>query len=356
MAKALRIITILLLSLNSALAAIPKILISPLLLNKQITLPSGWISISLAGEQSNGYGLYSGNNLYIPSPMFFSNSMDLTINYGLSEKLDFLIDLNYVQNKSSMQKFDHIGDTSVDLGYQITSQNDSKYKSDIRLDFSLTIPTGKYNNLNPLLFTNDATGAGSFQPAIGFSFSHDFKISDAHTLTAYSNLELTYAYRVTLSGVNAYGGAPGTRGKMRPGNSVSILIGTSFNLTDKWTASMEYSVYAAQPSSFRGVIAENLEEYIAARLKAIDTTSVSGVGYSRPRILFNLVFPTIHNIGGQNFLGSGAVTSLSVNPSLSYDITDSYNLLISMSLSIPGGKNTTGYYAPSITLTKTISS
>ncbi len=355
MTNALRIIIILLLGLNNALGAIPKIAISPLLINNQFTLPSGWITASLTGAQTNGYGIYATNHLYIPSPMFFSNTANLTINYGLSEKLDFLISLTYIQNKSSLQKFDHIGDTTIDLGYQIARQNASKDKSDLRLEFSLTIPTGKYTNLNPSLFTNDATGAGSFQPSIGFSFSHNFQISAEHTLTTFSNFGLTYAYRTTLSGLSAYGGAPGTRGKMRPGNSVSMLIGAAYNLTDKWTASMEYSIYAAQPSSFRGIIAENLEEYIAARLKVIDTTSVSGVGYSRPRILFNLVFPTIHNIGGSNFLGSGSVTVLSVTPSLSYTFANSYNLVISMAASTPGGKNTSGSYTPSITITKTIS-
>ena len=346
------ILLLILISINCAFGAGPRLAITPLLINDKLFLPSGWLSASITGTQMNGYGTYGANHLYIPSPMYFSNTMDLTINYGLTDTWDFLFDINYTQNKSSLRSYNKIGDTLLSLGYNIIGP--TQPDTNLRLSLSLLIPTGKFSRLNYNLYTNDATGGGSYQPSLGFTFSHSFQLNPDHSLTLYSNSGLTYAYDVTLSGLSAYGGTESTTGIIRPGNTVNFLIGTTYSLTDKWSASFEYSIYASQPSRFKGLISENLKEYIQYRLSQT-SSSRSKNGYERPRTKFNAVFPTIHNIGGQDFLGSGAVTMLSMNPSLSYNITDSYNLVFIFSVSSPGGRNTTAFYSPSLTLTKTIS-
>lgn len=349
-----KIITLLIIFIfKNALSAIPRAAIIPFLITDKYYLPSGWISTSLSGSQTNGYGTYSSTHLYIPTPMFFTNSMNLTVNYGLTDLLDFLVNINYLQNKSSLRNYNYIGDTSITLGYNIVGP--VQPKTNIRLELSLLIPTGKFTGLRSNLYTTDATGAGSYQPTLGFSFSHNFQLNPEHVLTLYSNSGLTYAYKVALNGISAYGGEPSTIGVMNPGHSINFLIGATYALTDKWSASCEYSIYAAQPSSFKGKVSDNLSEYIQQRLAEIRTAE-PGQGYIRPRIIFNSVLPTIHNIGGDNFLGSGSVTSLSITPTLSYNFTDGSNLLFSMSVSTPGGKNTTAFYTPSLTYTKTLSS
>lgn len=354
MTTLIRILALLIILIfQNASCAIPREAIIPLLINDKLSLPSGWITTSLTGSQMNGYGTYDSTHLYIPTPMYFSNNMNLSINYGLSDTLDFLISLYYVQNKSSLRNYNYIGDTSITLGYDIVGAAQKNTK--LRLELSLLIPTGKYNHLKENLFTTDATGAGSYQPSIGFSFSHDFAVIPEHKLTLYSNSGLTYTYKVPLNGISAYGGTDSTIGSIRPGNALNFLIGTTYAVTQKLSASLEYSIYAAQPSTFKGIISDDLEEYIKYRLSAFNSTK-PGEGYLRPRILFNFVLPTIRNIGGDNFLGSGSVAMLSMTPSISYKLENDYNLTFSMSVSTPGGKNTTAFYKPSLTLTKTISS
>lgn len=349
-----RIITILIIFfLNPASGAPHRDSIATLLINDNLFLPTGWISASLSGSQTNGYGTYSASHMYIPSPMFFTNNMNLTINYGLTDLLDFMFSMSYMQNKSSLRSFDSIGDTSFLLGYNIIGP--VQPDTNLRVELSLLIPTGRYNRLRQNLYTTDATGGGSYQPSLGFTFSHTFQVTPEHTLTLFSNSGLTYAYRVNLNGISAFGGSTSTAGRIRPGNFLTFLIGATYSLTDKWSASIDYSIYAAQPSSFKGQIATNLSEYIQQKLAEVRNTP-PGQKYQRPRTIFNDVLPTIHNIGGQDFLGSGSVTMLSIDPSLSYDFADGYNLVFTMSFSTPGGRNTTAFYTPSLTLTKTISS
>lgn len=353
MLNCLRVIIILILFIfKSAQSAGSRESFLPLLINDQLSIPNGWIIASLTASQTNGYGEYSNYHLYIPSPMYFTNDMNLTINYGLSDTLDFLFTFDYLQNKSSLVSFNDIGDTTLTLGYNIVGPTNPT--TDLRLELSLLVPTGRYTDLKPKLYTTDATGGGSYQPSLGFSFNHKFQLNPEHALSLYSNSSVTYAYRVTLSGINAYGGSPSTFGRIRPGNSINFLIGAKYSLTDKWSAAFDYSVYAAQPSSFRGLIAIDLEEYLEKKLAEI-RVAPPGQAYISPRIIFNSVLPTIRNIGGQDFLGSGSVTMFTLNPTLSYDFAENYNLLFSMSVTAPGSKNTPAVYTPSVTLTRTIS-
>jgi len=326
--------------------------LTALLVNDSLFIPSGWVSVSLNASQNNGYGIYSADHMYIPSPMFFTNDMNLTINYGLSDVTDFLFSLDYLQNKNSLRSFDGIGDAFLDFGYDIMAPVNPN--TNLRLDVSLLIPTGRFNSLKRNLYTNDATGGGTYIPSVGFNFSHDFQVTPEHTLTLFSNFGLAYAYKVSLNGISAFGGSPSTVGKIRPGNSLTFLIGGTYSLTEKWSASMNYSIYVAQPSSFKGQIASDLKEYLKEKRDEIRNT-FPGQQFQRPRILFNSVLPTIRNIGGQDYIGSGSVAAFSVNPSLSYDFADGYNLVFTFSLSTPGGRNATAFYSPSLTVTKTIS-
>lgn len=327
--------------------------IKALLINENFFLPSGWVSASLNASQNNGYGTYTASHMYMPSPMFFTNDMNLTINYGLTDVIDFLFSLDYLQNKNELRHFDGIGDTTLSLGYNIIGPVNPN--TDLRVALSLLIPTGRYQNLRHNLFTTDATGGGSYQPALGFTFSHNFNLTPEHSLTLFSNLVTTYAYQVNLSGISAFGGSPTTLGKIRPGHFLTFLIGGTYSLTEKWSISMDYSIYTSQPSSFKGKIADNFDDYIKLKESQIRTTP-PGQKYQTPRTIFNSVLPTLHNIGGINFLGNGSVTVLSLDPSLSYNFAKGYNLVFTMSLSTPGGRNTTAFYKPSITLTKTIAS
>lgn len=337
---------------STSLIAAPRFSIIPLVFQNDINIKQGYLSATVSGSQLNGYGIYDANQTYVPSPMFFTNSVNLTANYGLTDDWDLLLLLNYAQNDSSLKRFDHIGDTSFTLGYALFNQDNNKYHSSSRIEFSLLIPSGKFNALNPSLDTTDATGGGSYQPAIGFSFNTNINLKNGRTVNVYGYAGGTYALSVKLNGLSAYGGSSTTEGFIRPGNSFNFSIGSTYMATDKLSLSMSYDIFAQQPANFKGKVADNLEEFIAERrAQYISTGGTSG----RERIILNKVLPTFRNIGGNNFIGSGSVTVFSVSPTISYNVLDDVTVSFTMSASVPGGKNATGFYSPILSLTKTYS-
>lgn len=334
--------------------AISRFGLYPYIFQNGLHVKQGYLSVGVTGSQNTGYGIYDAEQSYVPSPSFFTNSVDITGDYGLTDKWDFLFAFNYTQNKSSLKRFDHIGDTSFTLSYQISNQWESKFKANSSMQISLLIPTGKFNNLNPALYTTDATGGGTYQPAVSFSFDKSFDFKSGRSMSIYALAGLTYSTKVKLSGLSAYGGSSSTVGRIRPGNAFNFGAGAIYNASEKISLTVEYDVFTQQPSTFKGQVASDFASFIQSRRQNL-SSSTGAARYVRPRILFNDVLPTTHNIGGNNFIGSGAVTVLSISPTITYNYDNTLNISFTMSSSVPGGKNATGFYSPMLTFSKTYS-
>ena len=334
--------------------AISRFGLYPYIFQNGLHVKKGYLSVGVTGSQNTGYGIYDAEQTYVPSPSFFTNSVTLTGDYGLTDKWDFLFALNYTQNESSLKRFDHIGDTSFTLSYQISNQWESKFGANSSLQISLLVPTGKFNNLNQNLNTTDATGGGTYQPAISFSFDKSFEFKNGRSMAIYALAGLTYSTKVKLGGLSAYGGSTSTIGRIRPGNAFNFGAGAIYNASEKFSFTVEYDVFAAQPSTFKGQISNDFASFVQSRRQDF-TSSTASNRFVRSRILFNEIMPTLHNIGGNSFIGSGAVTMLSISPTVTYNYNNTLNISFTMSTSVPGGKNATAFYSPMLTFSKTYS-
>lgn len=300
----------------------------------------GAYNISMYLKNGVNYGIYDPSQQFVPSPRYYGNSFDAAFNYGLAKDMDFSVVLSYVQNENEGQMYERLGDTLFVLDFQYMTQGDSKYKSSLLLEANLLVPTGKYKDLLPKYYTADSTGAGSYQPAVGIRFQHNFIFSEEHYLNLYVNTHLRYALPVKLDGLSSYGGSLSTDGVVNPGHSIDFSLSLEYSLNKYWSTVIESFVYAQQPSKFLGIVSDDLSNFIATR--------ESYINRKLRKIIFNAVMPSIHNIGNNLFTGSGSVTMLTLATSIEYSISDSIGFIAGVWFSTPGGKNTIAFYNPMI--------
>jgi hypothetical protein len=339
-----KIITIIFLTvtiLTSAYAD-PWFATGPFMSNSGYGEALGESSLSVNMDDNINYGTYGAQHDFIKSPRYYDSDLAIQYAYGLTSKVDIHANVTYTQNKNSGSTYEHIGDTVFAVGYQVLSQT-SKYNSTLRARFGLILPTGKYQNLRPLLKTTDATGAGSYQPAIGLIFKHQFIFNDENYLNFYASTDLRYAHKVRINGLSAYGGSTSTRGVIRPGNSLNFDLAAELSLSKQLAIIFECYIYLQQPSSFNGKVSDDLASYLIERRK------FAGLESHRrgpPRIRFNPVQPTIHTQGNPLFIGSGSVVMLTLSPAVEYSINDNFGILAGAWISTPGGSNTMAFVSP----------
>jgi hypothetical protein len=338
-------ITFILTMLIQTVHAEPWFATGPLLTDSNDFLKVGQSELGLSVDNNINYGIYDSSHSFVKSPRYYAGDLIAEYVYGLSDKFDFYTTLTYTQNKSEGQSYEHLGDTLISSEYKIRKQS-SKYNSSLRLRASLILPTGQHQNLKPRLYTTDATGAGSYQPSIGFVFQHRFIFNEENYLNFFASTNLRYAHKVRIHGLSAYGGSNTTSGVIRPGNSLDIILSTELSLTQKLSIVMEGFFYMQQGSTFNGIVSESLDEFLQARQRDAGLHQVGPVRTRVRQIIFNTVMPTIHNLGNSQFIGSNSVAKLTIAPCIEYSITKKMGIIGGAWLSVPGGSNTEAFVTP----------
>ncbi len=200
--------------------------------------------------QNKGFFNRNWKLLHIPGPESYQVNPLLT--YGLVDSVDVQVSTPYTVILSNQERWHHIGDASVILGYQAMLQGHSKWRPNLRVTLQQVFPTGKFQQLNPVTGSNSATGSGSYQTALSFNFQHLLHVSGLHYLRTRAIFNFLTASKVTLKGYNAYGGNATTNGNIRPGNLASVDISGEFTVTKHWVAVTEGLYSYVGSTSFTG--------------------------------------------------------------------------------------------------------
>jgi hypothetical protein len=339
-----KLVLFFLLLITKSIYALEPWFTGPLLAEHALVKSAGHEQILIFVNNSHNYGIYDTNHTFVKTPMYYDSHILVQYIYGLSKDVDVEFNIDYRKNENEGKTYSRLADSVLMIGYQLLRQNGSVYNSDLRLLFSLILPTGRWDSLNPSLHTTDATGFGSYQPAIGLVFSHLFSLKNGHYLTSYLEANIRYASTVKINGLSAYGGTKLTQGHIRPGNSTDFNIVSEYDLTQNWALCMEAYVYAQQGSVFNGIISDDLSAFVQR------SVALRSRGLNR-EILFNQYFPNMHNIGNRFFTGNNSVYLLSIAPAIEYNFSKSFGLIGGAWLSL-AGKNHPAFVAPVIGIVK----
>ena len=290
------------------------------------TIPAGHSDLTLTGAYTPSNSIYINNLSIVPTYTFTSTNLDWQFSYGLSDVFDVEVEGVVVKNYTRGQSTEAIGDTRIQLGYQLIKHQ--SYRPDVRVMVAEIIPTGRYENLKAARDGTDATGMGSYQTLLGVNFETSSQFSNQHTLKTIISIMDIYSAETSIHGISTYGGNKDVKGRIKPGNAFILDIAGELSVTQNWVAVLEGYFQYVKSSRFKG------------RFSPI----YSDVEAQHPVVQrLHGLFPSKHNIGQQG-LGNGNVDELSLAPAIEYNFSASYGLIMGTWFTT-AGKNTPRFSA-----------
>ncbi len=314
-------------------------LTGPLLALPAQTIAKGHVTAYISVDSAISDAIYNQHWQISSQRTFTTAQISPQLAYGLTDNLDLQYNILYLINGNHRITYEHMGDTSIILGYQALSQQKNDAYPDLRITLQEVIPTGLYNNFTPANNGAEATGMGSYQTSLGFNFQYLSKLTKDNYLNSLFSMAYTYAGAAHIRGLSTYGGTSQTKGRINPGNAISFDIASELTLTQNWVAVIEANYIYQQASRFRGIVGERS----ATDPLPVMTTRTPRFSHRR--------LPTRHNIG-QPDIGSGNLAQISLAPALEYNFSANYGVIAGTWLTL-AGKNTPEFITPMIQFTAT---
>jgi hypothetical protein len=212
----------------------------PLLAPSGKTIPKGHVNFE-------PYGFYT---VY---PQGFKNLEAVPIiSVGVLDFLDLQTTVPFDYSWQGSKRGGGVGDFSIAAGLQILRQQKNNWLPDFRFVIQEVFPTGDFENLDPDKAGTDQTGLGTYHTYFGFNFQRLTQFQNDHYLRTRLDLTGAVATTVKVHGVNVFGGAPDTFGRVRPGNSYSADLAFEYSLTQNWVPVFEVLYARSTGSHFNG--------------------------------------------------------------------------------------------------------
>ncbi len=222
----------------------------PLITGGGSTMPAGTAGIQPYLFVTTNYGAWDRERHSIETPNLVSCNPQLNFQFGITSWLDMSILAQGFANWEKDQSSGGYGDMSVSLGIALIKESLSLPA--VKLSFSESFPSGRYEHLNPHKLGLDATGSGCYKQSFGIRASKIFFWSYKHPM----NLRFSYTYTVPttirVEGFNAYGGGRHARGTVRPGNSSALDFAFEYSFTQNWVFANDFVYTWADRTKFSG--------------------------------------------------------------------------------------------------------
>lgn len=211
----------------------------PILTPTPITMPVGHPGLETAWLVGETYGHYNSHWHVVHTPSIWCTGPYVDFQVGLNKFLGAEYIGALLTNFCRGTHYTHLIDSIFRVGFQISIDQKDKWVPDFRILLQETVPTGKYQKLNPNRHGTDLSGQGSFQTGIHFAFQKLFHPIKDHDL----RLRWTFGYfvpaSVKVTGLNYLGGSAETKGKVFPGQFFTGYICGEFALSRRWALCVE---------------------------------------------------------------------------------------------------------------------
>jgi hypothetical protein len=176
------------------------------------------------------------------------------LSHGFTDWLDVQMTVPYVFNSTRGVHSNRLTDVSAAVGLQLFEQKGELNRLDARLLIQETIPTGRYDNLNPALAGTDATGLGVYQTQVGLNLQYLLPVFNTHYLRTRLILSHIFGSSVWVDGLSSYGGSANTHGMINVGGENDIDLAFEYTLTQNWVAVLEGYISKGQNTRFNGIL------------------------------------------------------------------------------------------------------
>ena len=179
------------------------------------------------------YGEYNSNWKLENQPKTWSINSFLDFQFGFTDRIGMEIIASFISNFKQGESSTRIQDTVVLLGFQVASDTKGTWIPDIRIDLQETFPSGSYQKLSPNKLGIDSTGEGSFQTGPVIIVQKMFYPGN-HFLALKASAGYVFPSSVYVKGFNTYGGGFDTKGRVRPGQTLTAFFTGEYSISQRW--------------------------------------------------------------------------------------------------------------------------
>lgn len=196
---------------------------------------------------TNNYGTYKNNWSTKKMPNQWEIQQVIQLETGITDWMDIALYPTATFNQSKGTGFYGFTDLEVNIGFQISREDDSTGKPAIRFFIGETFPTGRYQKLSPGKEGNDATGDGVYKTSMAIIYQKLFRVGKTEV---YLNTSALYAFSLPthVERLNTYGGAHDTSAKVKPGDIFTGSLTYQIAITKNWIFATDF-VYTYQKST-----------------------------------------------------------------------------------------------------------
>lgn len=205
------------------------------------------------------YGQYNSSGRLINISTITSLSPYADFQFSINKVIGFEIISSFARNYCDKEYSTHLQDTYVRCGLQVSNDQEGTWIPDFRILIHETIPTGKYQNLDPKKNDCDLTGQGSYQTGIYFTFQKLFRAKSEHNFAIRSCIGYFISTPVKVKGLNYYGGEANSLGVVYPGNFLSYFLFGEYALNRKWALACELFYLKGWKGSFSKKRGEDID-------------------------------------------------------------------------------------------------
>lgn len=170
--------------------------------------------------------------------------------FGITNWMDMTLTTQWFMQWQDHERGSGWGDSSVTVGFPLLRQGLNT--PGIKIQFTETFPTGRYEKLSSHKLGLDATGAGSYQSSFGLRVGKIIFWSYKHPLSLRFAYDYVIPSNVHVKGFNAYGGGHGTRGTVHPGNYQQLNLAYEYSFTQRWVFATDFVYTWSNKTTFHG--------------------------------------------------------------------------------------------------------
>ncbi len=224
----------------------------PLLAPAGRTIPLGHADFELYGFSTHRTTVFDNKGKKIHVPALESLQGNPLLTYGLADWVDVQLSIPFTKNHTLRKTGEHIGDTSLLLGFQAHKQQPGTVIPDLRITLQEIIPTGRFDNINPTDKGTGVTGGGDYQDVLTLNFQELAQLNEIHYLRTRLSLAYMHSHPHTINGTTGIGGGSDTHGVETAGNLISVDLASELTVTQHWVAVMEMYYVRHQAAKFKG--------------------------------------------------------------------------------------------------------
>ena len=142
------------------------------------------------------------------------------------------------------------GDTSLSVGFGLLTE--TAYRPAIKFVVAETFPTGNYQKFSPRRANVSSTGAGSYKTQFSLNISKVVWWLTLHPMNFRTSLQYSVNSNVHVQGFNTYGGAKGTNGSVKGGNTFTFDFGYEYSFSQRWVAAFDIMYNYSSKNTFSG--------------------------------------------------------------------------------------------------------